>query len=283
MKRILITGVGSYVGMRVKRWLENYPDKYRVETISLRDPSWKDKKFTSYDVIFHVAGIAHVSTDPSMEDLYYAVNRDLTYEIALKAKAEGVRHFIFMSSIIVYGDGNGKTINHLTLPTPSNFYGKSKLQAEEAIRSIEDDKFRVAIIRAPMIYGKGNKGNYQKLSRIAQKTIVFPDFENERSMLHIDNLCEFVRHLVDFEDAGIYYPQNRDYVKTTTMCRLIAEMHGKKIRFTRVFNPLISLGISRLAIVNKVFGNLAYEKEMSNYKAEYCIRDFEESIKLTEL
>jgi UDP-glucose 4-epimerase len=137
----------------------------------MRDGSWKNHDFFQYDVVFHVAGIAHVSSDPKLEDLYYKVNRDLTVQTAAKAKAEGVSQFIFMSSIIVYGDGGTKkvVIDSNTVPNPSNFYGDSKLQAENGIKPMQTEEFNIAIIRPPMIYGNGSKGNYPRLARLAKK------------------------------------------------------------------------------------------------------------------
>jgi UDP-glucose 4-epimerase len=286
MKNILITGKNSYIGTSLENWLMREPDKYKVDTVDMKDGSWKEMDFSSYDVLFHVAGIAHVSSDPKMEDLYYKVNRDLTIETAEKAKAEGVKQFIFMSSIIVYGDSSSskRVIDRNTVPKPSNFYGNSKLQAEEGIKDLESDEFKIVVVRPPMIYGKGSKGNYPRLANMAKKIPVFPDIDNERSMLHIDNLCEFIKVMVDYEETGLYFPQNKEYVKTSELVKTIAEVHGKKIIMTKLFNPVLRLmfGIG-IGIVNKVFGNLVYEKSMSDYdKANYRIRDFRESIELTE-
>ncbi|MGE8204704.1 NAD-dependent epimerase/dehydratase family protein [Heyndrickxia sp. NPDC080065] len=284
MKKILITGANSYIGKSFEKWLENYPDRYIVDSISLRDDSWKEKDFSGYDIVLHLAGIAHVSTDPKMEDMYYKVNRDLTIEAAKKSKVEGVKQFIFMSSIIVYGDSSSskRVIDKHTVPTPSNFYGNSKLQAEEGIYPLESDEFRVVIIRPPMIYGKGSKGNYPKLAKAAQKLPVFPDIENERSMLHIDNLCEFIRLIIDNQDNGLFFPQNKEYVNTSEMVKLIADVHGKKIKLIKLFNPVLKVMGMKLGLINKVFGNLVYEQSMSNYKDNYRIRDLRKSIELTE-
>ncbi len=284
MKKILITGKNSYIGTSLENWLMREPDKYKVDTVSTRDDVWKEKDFSEFDVVFHVAGIAHVSSDPKMEDLYYKVNRDLTIETAEKAKAEGVTQFIFMSSIIVYGDSSSskRVIDRNTIPTPSNFYGNSKLQAEEGIRGLESDDFKLVVLRPPMIYGKGSKGNYPRLANMAKKIPVFPNIDNERSMLHIDNLCEFIKVMIDNEESGLFYPQNQEYVKTSEMVKLIAEVHGKKIILTKIFNPILKLMFG-IGVVNKVFGNLVYEQYMSDYdKANYRIRDFRESIELTE-
>ncbi|MBZ4663244.1 MAG: NAD-dependent epimerase [Caloramator sp.] len=286
MKKILITGANSYIGTSFEKWVSQWPDKYIVDTLDMKNQKWKEYDFSKYDVIFHVAGIAHISTDPKMEELYYKVNRDLTIETAKKAKAEGVKQFIFMSSIIVYGDSSHinhkRVIDKNTVPTPSNFYGRSKLQAEEGILPLQDDNFNVVVIRPPMIFGKGSKGNYPKLSKVARKLPMFPDIKNERSMLHIDNLCEFIRLMIDNNEKGIFYPQNKEYVGTSQLVKLIAEAHGKKVMLTKAFNPLLKLMGKKVRIINKVFGNLVYEKSMSEYKVEYRIRDLKEAVKITE-
>src|SRR5699024_3871046 len=107
MKRILITGVNSYVGNSFEEWVSDLRKSYSVTKISLRDGTWKELDLWEFDVVLHVAGIAHVSRDTKMEEAYYRVNRDLTVEVAEKAKIDGVKQFIFMSSIIVYGDAPG--------------------------------------------------------------------------------------------------------------------------------------------------------------------------------
>lgn len=287
MKNILITGANSYIGTSFEKWLSQWPDKYKVDTLDMKDGAWRDKDFSKYDVVFHVAGIAHVSTDPKLENLYYKVNRDLTIEAAKKAKIEGVKQFIFMSSIIVYGDsgkiGERKVVDKNTIPQPTNFYGRSKLQAEEGILPLQDENFNVVIIRPPMIYGKGSKGNYPKLAKLARILPVFPDIDNQRSMLHIDNLCEFIRLIIDNEEKGLFFPQNKEYVSTSELVKMIAEVYGKKVYLTKIFNPFIKIMGSNVGIINKVFGNLVYEKSMSDYdKGNYRIRTFRVSIELTE-
>jgi|SRR5690554_2854274 len=286
MKKILITGANSYIGISFEKWLAKYPDKYLVNTVDMIGDAWKKKDFSKYDVVFHVAGIAHSSSDPKMENLYYKVNRDLTIDTAKKAKAEGVRQFIFMSSIIVYGDsgeiGEKRVINKNTVPKLSNFYGDSKLQAEEGIRSLEDENFKIVILRPPMIYGKGSKGNYPKLAKAAKILPIFPDIDNQRSMLHIDNLCEFIRFMIDNDESGMFFPQNKEYVRTSEMVKLIAKVYRKKIKLVKIFNPIIKLLGLKFRLINKVFGNLVYDKSMSAYKADYQVRDFHKSIELTK-
>lgn len=281
MKKILITGKNSFVGTSFITWLDQYPEKYTIDSVSLRDDSWRELDFSRYDVVLHVAGIAHVSSSPKMKELYYKVNCDLTIETAKKAKSEGVKQFIFISSIKVYGDSVTE-IDKDTIPNPSDYYGSSKLKAEEGIKPLEDNNFIISIIRPPMIYGKNSKGNYPKLARAAQKLPIFPNIDNQRSMIHIDNLCEFIRLIIDNRESGTFYPQNREYVKTSEMVKIIAEVYGKKIRLTKLFNPLIILTVKKIDVINKMFGNLVYKKDMSNYKINYQIRELSETIELTE-
>lgn len=284
MKKILVTGNNSYVGNGLITWLSKYPNEYSFDTISLRGESWKNESFAGYDVVFHVAGIAHVSTNPKMEAQYYKINRDLTSAVARKAKKDKVQQFIFMSSIIVYGDSRSdkRVIKVDTVPTPSNFYGNSKLQAEEAIMPLNDDDFNVVIVRPPMIYGKDSKGNYPKLSKVAKKLPFFPNFENQRSMIHIDNLSEFIKLMIDNKESGLFFPQNKEYIKTSSMVKMIAETHGKNIRLTKLFNPIIKTMLGRVGIINKVFGNLVYERSMSEYKEQYRVKTMKETIVATE-
>ncbi len=287
MKRVLITGADSYIGCSVENWLKSSTSEYQIDTVDMKSDDWKEKDFSGYDSVFHVAGIAHVSADPKLEDLYLAVNRDLTIATAKKAKEDGVRQFIFMSSIIVYGNsakvGKEKWISADTKESPADFYGQSKLEAEQGLKPLESDTFKVAIIRPPMIYGKGSKGNYVKLSKLAKKIPFFPSVKNTRSMLHIDNLCEFVRLLIEYEECGTFYPQNKEHVTTGEMVKAIAQCNSRKMHLTKLFNPFLYLGGRFVGMINKVFGSMAYEKELSSHwDYAYCVVDFEESIKRTE-
>lgn len=287
MKKILITGTNSYIGSSFESWCSQFPDQYSIESIDMKTDSWKELSFKSYDAIFHVAGIAHVSSDPNLEALYYKVNRDLTIDVAKKAKSEGVKQFIFMSSIIVYGDSSvlnkKRVITVNTKPEPANFYGNSKLQAEEGIFKLQSTNFNVLALRPPMIYGKGSKGNYPKLAKMAQKLPIFPNVNNERSMLHIDNLCEFIRIVIENNEQGLFYPQNSEYVNTSELVKMISEIHGKNMILTKLFNPLLTLMGTKVGAVNKAFGSLVYEKSMSEYKENYRVRDLRASIVETEV
>lgn len=290
MKKILITGANSYIGMSFEKYInDNYPNDYVVDTVDMIDGSWRNKDFSGYDSVFHVAGIAHSDNgkiSAEKEKLYRSVNTDLSVEAAKKAKADGVKQFIFMSSAIVYGDsapiGNSKVITKDTPVNPANCYGDSKVQAENGIKPLGDDNYKVVILRPPMIYGKGSKGNYPLLAKIALKTRVFPMVDNQRSMLYIENLCEFVRLMVENDEQGTFWPQNGEYSNTSELVRLIAEAHGKKVRLVKGFGWALKIMSKVTGLVNKAFGSLSYEAGMSEYKQNYRKITLTESINFTE-
>ena len=281
-KKILITGANSYIGMSFEKWLSQWPDEYNVETVDMLDGSWRAKSFAGYDVVFHVAGIAHVSADPSKEDLYYKINRDLAIETAEKAKAEEVKQFIFMSSMIVYGKdepaGSQKIITFETQPSPSDFYGRSKFEADLAIQKMADDNFAVSIMRPPVIYGPGCKGNFPRLLNLAKKTFVFPNITNLRSMLYIDNFCEFLRIVINQTKTGIFFPQNIEYVSTKDVIVEYRKQTGKSTVLLPFPSFLVSL-MSGIDVFNKAFGTKVYDKNMSQFDLGYNVVDFETSIK----
>ena len=290
MKKILITGAGSFIGTAFEKYIKNnFADRYTVDTVDMIDGTWREKDFSGYDSVFHVAGIAHLDIGKVSEEckaFYYKINTDLTIETAKKAKSDGVKQFIFMSSAIVYGDsapiGKKKVITKDTPVDPSNFYGDSKVQAENGILPLQDDKFNVVILRSPMIYGKGCKGNYPTLAELALKLPVFPYVQNERSMLYIGNLVEFIRLIVENEEYGVFWPQNSEYSNTSDIVKRIAAAHGKKIRTVKGFSWMLRILSHFTGSVNKAFGNLSYDSELSMYKENYNLYSLEESIKETE-
>lgn len=289
MKKILITGAGSYIGTSFARYLAQWPEKYQVDTVDMLDEGWRDTSFAGYDAVYHVAGIAHSDSGPISRErarFYYRVNTELTVETARKAKSDGAKQFIFMSSAIVYGQsaaiGKEKMITRETAPNPANAYGDSKLQAEKGILPLQDDTFKVVILRPPMVYGRGSKGNYPILSELARKLPVFPQVNNRRSMIYIENLLEFVRLMVENEEQGIFWPQNEEYSNTSRLVALIASAHGKKMVLVPGFSWALKLLSHVTGLVNKAFGSLCYDRELSWYKQPYCIKTLKESIEETE-
>ena len=296
--KVLVVGAGSYIGETFKDYaFQHYPN-IEVETVGTMNGEWKDIDFSNYDTIYDVAGIAHAdvgNVSDEVKEKYYAVNTDLTLEICKKAKENNKdkkTQFIFMSSAIIYGDsapyGKEKMIDEDTVPAPANFYGDSKWQADKGVRSLSSSNFNVAVLRPPMIYGKGSKGNYPTLAKLARKLPIFPDVDNERSMLYVGNLCEFLCQLMLSGEGGIYFPQNAEYTKTSEMVKEIrAVAGGKKIVETKALNPAVKVGQKVPGkiggLVDKAFGNLTYDQKLSTYEGiEYQRCTLSESIEKTE-
>ncbi|MCI9072832.1 MAG: hypothetical protein HFH80_08540, partial [Lachnospiraceae bacterium] len=167
--------------------------------------------------------------------------------------------------------------------------------SEEELRRLERESgtggkvsggMQVAILRLPMVYGRGSRGNYPLLAKLADRLSFFPNVHNQRSMIYIENLCEFLRQRIEEGRGGLYFPQNPAYTSTSQMVREIAAAHGKKLRLLKALNPLVALA-SRMpgrvgALTNKAFGNLIYDREMSGDMEAYCLYGLEESIRRTE-
>ncbi|KAF1303527.1 NAD-dependent epimerase/dehydratase family protein [Enterococcus sp. JM9B] len=287
MKRILITGANSYIGTSFETYMQQFGDDYQIDTIDLKDGSWKEKDFSGYDSIIHLAAIVHVKE--KNEELYYQVNRDLAVETAKKAKDEGVSQFIFFSSMSIFGVDTG-VISKETMPQPKTPYGKSKLAAEKLLGELDSPKFKVCILRPPMIYGPNTVGNYPRLARLAKKSPIFPKVKNQRSMLYINNLALFLKLMVDSQLSGTFHPQNKEYVNTSDMVEKIAEINNKKIRIIPGLDGLIQFLSKQINVFNKVFGTLVYDREMKGYpgsiiqkfQLSYQDKNFEKSIKATE-
>lgn len=277
MKRVLITGQHSYIGTSFERYIHKYCPRWQVDSISVHGDDWKQADFGRYDAVLHVAGKAHADVGTVSDEVkreYYRVNCDLAKEVAEAAKAAGVRQFIYPGSMIIYGEsapcGKQKMIAADTKPHPANFYGDSKWQADAAVRKLESDTFHVAVLRLPMVYGPGSRGNYPLLAKIAKWSPVFPAVQNSRSMIYIENLCELIREIIEQEDGGIFYPQNEEYVSTAELVEAVAHASGKRIRLLPVLNPLVRIAgrmpgkIGRLS--GKAFGSFTYEKSLSEYR-----------------
>ena len=287
--RILITGAGSYVGTSVEKWLAQWPDQYSIDTLDMKQNTWRRHDFSMYDVVFHVAGIAHADVghvSDAGQKLYYRVNTDLAVETAQKAKSAGVQQFIFMSSMIIYSGCKENKITKDTKPQPLNFYGDSKWQADQTIRELADDNFKVVILRPPTIYGRGSKGNYSQLVKLATKLPVFPIVKNQRSMLYIENLAQFVKLMIDNEESGVFFPQNGEYTNTSEMVRLIAAAKEHQIVMIPGMNWLVKL-MMRIpgkigTLTEKAFGDSMYDMRMSDYRVDYRKYGLEASIKRIE-
>lgn len=274
MKTIMITGADGYIGTALTNWLQK--EEYHVVGVDTRQVKPEEIDMSGCDVVVHVAGIAHQKETKENAHLYYEINRDYAVKTALNARRSGVKQFIVLSSMSVYGKTTGR-ITKKTVPAPNSHYGRSKYQADLRFKKMQSDAFKVCILRPPMVYGKGCKGNYQTLRKLALLTPVFPAWKNKRSMIYIDNLCGFIENLIREEQSGLFFPQNKEYVCTADMVRRIAEEHGKKVKLLKVLNPFVRIRF--LPYRDKVFGSLIYDCSEDRCSAA---GDFEETIRKTE-
>ena len=285
MISVRITGGSGFIAGAVRARLEAFPDRYRVGCVSLRGGGWRDSGFSGWDCVVHTAGIAHVKADPALAPEYMRVNRDLTLEAARRAKADGARQFIFLSSVIVYGDpspaGERFLIGPDTPPAPANAYGRSKLEAEEGLRALEDERFRVAVLRLPMVFGRGCKGNYNALAALARRSPVFPRFENRRGVVYVENLAEFIRRRVDAGDGGLFFPQD-EIASTAGLAALVARAHGRRMILLRALNPAVRL-LGRRGMVRRAFGDMAVDPALAAPDDGWRRFDLESSIRKTEI
>lgn len=298
LKRVLIIGANSYIGTSFKKYIENLHEKeLMLDRISARNEEWKLHDFSGYDVVLHLSGIVHRKEKKTETADYYRVNRDLAYNVAKKAKESKVGQFIFMSTAAVYGS-NVSVITKDTIPCPNTHYGMAKLEAEQEIIDLHSSDYKVAIIRPPMVYGYGCKGNFKRLLLLAKITPIFPNIQNKRSMIYIDNLCEFISLLIEYEEWGYFHPQNAEYVCTSDIVKVIRESLGRKIYFTKALNWCIQSLLNRIGMVRKIFGDLYYEleedheieifkidvkdkKEIKFEQSKYQVIDFKESVRMS--
>ena len=254
MKKILITGSNSYVGTNVEKWLMKEPDKYYVETLDMKDPNWKEFDFSKFDVVFHVAGIAHIKETKKNHDLFFKINSDLVIDTANIAKKHAIKQFIFMSSMSVYGIVCGE-IKRDNVENPVSSYGKSKLDAENKLKDLEDDTFKITILRPPLIYGRYCPGNFSKLAKFALINPFYPKIENKRSIIYIDNFSNYVRILIDKSLPGVFHPQNNRYVSTNEIISSIRNLKNRKIFISKAFNWTLAVNKK---LSRKIYGSLYY-------------------------
>ena len=282
MKKILIIGKNSFIGESFIKSINEHKNNYEVKSISIRDESWRNENFQGFDTVIHLAALVHQSEKKANYEEYDKVNHQLAVDIAKKARESGVKQFIFLSSMSVYG----LNVGHIILNTPTNprsFYAKSKLAAEKSLQQLETSNYQVSIIRPPMVYGSGDKGNYNALRKIALHAHIFPDINNQRSAIYVGNLCEFLRIVIENKLDGILFPQNSEYMRTTDTVSLIAKSNLGKI-YNSKFLGLTIKPLMFSSIVQKAFGSLTYDPNLPGgpNTMNYNKVNFEESIRQTE-
>lgn len=278
MTKILITGKSGYISNELAIYFKKI--KMDVDVISVRNLSESQIDLSSYDVVIHAAALVHQKKQKSIEE-YYKVNRDLTADLANMCKKNGVKHFIFFSTMNVFGVQKGE-IKQSTSKKPITHYGKSKLAAEDLLIKKFSSDFTLSIIRPPMVYGKKCKGNYNSLSKLAKLTPVFPNLNNKRSVLYIENLCFSLEDIILNNKKGFFHPQNKEKVSGFEIIKQIRSEYGKNTYEVNFFNPIISFLCKKSSVFQKVFGDLTYSNDLSKHNIQKFIR-FDESISKTEV
>jgi len=260
MKRVLIFGKNSYIGNCLAEHLSRQSERY---VASVFDSHIQPKKndFIGYDALVYVAGVAHIKETNKSKASYYIVNRDLAHEVALIAKSAALPHFIYLSSMSVYGLTKG----HITINTPENpntHYGRSKWEAERLINGLADERFTVTILRPPMVYGPNCKGNYRHLGNLAARVPIFPDWRNERSVVSVFSLCDSIERAIEDIRGGLLFPQDREYMDTSRTMVVLADSMGKRLRLSKKLTVLVPLlmRISRRA--RRMLSSLTYDRQL---------------------
>ncbi|MCS5348547.1 NAD-dependent epimerase/dehydratase family protein [Staphylococcus aureus] len=262
-KNILITGMHGYIGNALKNKLTE--QGHRVNQINVRNQLWKSTSFRDYDVLIHTAALVHNNTPKARLSDYMQVNMLLTKQLAQKAKDEGIKQFIFMSTMAVYGkEGNVGKIDEIGAQTPikpTTNYGISKMFAEQALLEMVSDTFKVAIVRPPMIYGPHCPGNFQRLMRLSQLLPIIPVIKNQRSALYIKHLTAFIDQLISLEVTGVYHPQDSFYFDTSAVMHEIRHQTHRKTVLIHM-PSMLNKYFNKLSVFRKLFGNLTYSNTL---------------------
>lgn len=273
--KIAIVGKTSYIATQLCRYLSQKKDVEKVVQISARQFDPSELRADCFDSVVFASGIVKLKQGETPQ-LFYQVNRDFAVQVAQSAKNANVKQFVYLSSMAVYGAKFGRV--HVDAPHKSQKdYGRSKAQAEVELRKLETEDFRIALVRPPMVYGKGAKGNYFRILSASEKLPIFPRFQNKISMIYIENLCEFLYQTIARGMSGALCPQNNDYVCVSDMVQKYNASIGKPKHMVSVFNLGIRL-MRHFGIFRKVFGDLYYDLQDSNYGFDYQVCGYEESI-----
>ncbi len=286
MKRVIITGKNGYIANNLKRWIEGKNDGISAVLLDMRSPSWKEFEFAPEDVIVHAAALVHKDEGETAYSKYEAVNVKLTEELASCVKKVGCKYFLFISTEAVYGIRpscfKATEITGQTPLKPYTKYGITKLAAEEVLTGLEDDDFKVGIVRSPFVYGPDCPGNYKTLRKLTLRVKICPKLKNKKSMIYIDNLCEFMYKLINDEKKGIFTPQNKTFITTCEIAREIARSNGIRIFESGLLNPFVVIASLAVGKIATAFSNEYYSEDISSFELDYNVVDAKESVSLCE-
>ena len=272
--KVLIAGSSGFVG---SYFINKYKNKYEIKTFSFLKDDINSLDCSDVDVVFHLSALVHQMGGSSSEE-YERVNVIQTLQLAKKAKESCVKHFVFMSTVAVYGIETG-VMNEKSDYTPITEYGKSKLRAEIELQKLENKNFKVSIIRPPIVYGKNAPGNMKSLLKLINKVPLLPfgNIKNKRSMVYIGNLCHLVDEVITQEKSGIFLASDDEAISTSRLIELIAKNLDKKIYLVKIpfFESLLK--IFKPSFHKRLYGSLEIDnsitKEKLNLKNPYSVED----------
>lgn len=288
---ILIIGSDSFIAQRFISSLKDLD----VKCISRTNSCFQNEKifpdlfsipgseFVDRDIVFNFAAIVH-RPEIKDESTYNEVNYKLAILNAQKAKNAGIKLFTQMSTIAVYGNASEISIN--TPCNPQNPYGVSKLKADEALLAMQDENFKVAIVRPPMVYGGGRApGNMMRLIKLADKEIPLPfkGIDNKRDFINVNNLIQYLAIIAEKQLSGIHLISDHEPVSTEYLLKVIAANLDKKVPLFKI--PDFGLKLLKNVRPNefdKLFGTLRvettfpYESLINRYSVEDGIREMVE-------
>jgi len=263
MNKILLTGSNGYLG---SYFLSQYQNKYTFEKFSLLNQKLKDINFNNIDAVLHCAALVHQKVEYSYEK-YYEINVDYPLKLIKLAKENGVKQFVFISTVAVYGEDE-KKLDENTICNPTTPYGKSKLEAEKGLLNLNDDSFIVSIIRPPMIYGKNAPGNIDSLIKLVKKLPILPlgKIENKRSFISIQNLCYLINEVITQQKAGIFLASDDEPLSTSKLIKLISKNLDKKIYLIKIpfFESLLK--IVKPSFHKRLYGSLEVDNSITKQK-----------------
>ena len=284
---ILITGKESYIGEHIRSHLES--SGYDVCVVDTVSDDWKQVDYSQFQCVVHVAANVHQNAKDASEDLFVRVNSDLPVYIAELAKQNGVKQYILLSTMGVYGKTKSlsfeeSVIDSHTVPCAVGGYGGSKLNAERRLSELQDEYFHLAFVRPPNVYGPGCRGNYISLfKKLALMLLICPCAYTEirQSMLYIDNLSELIRLIIKNESDGVFLPQDEIAPNTVELVSMIRDIYGRKTINSKLLGQLVK-SFSSTNLVKKIFGSIQYDYQSSNaFDYQYQIVSFEEGINRT--
>lgn len=286
--RVLITGASGFLGRALSRRLR--ADGFTVTALSRNAPvalgeSWvkvgqyedADSLLKGQDCVLHLAARVHVMADEDGDSLavYRAANVDLTVHLAQKAAQEGVKRFVFISSVKVHGEESSadRPFSAADPLEPKDPYGISKSEAEQALRLIaKHTGMEVVIIRPPLVYGPGVGANFGSLLRAVVRGLPLPlgAIYNRRSLVGLDNLVDLIVTCATHPKAAgqAFLVSDDEDLSTPDLIRRIAAATGRPVRLFSVHIVLLSLLgklFGRSAAVKRLCGNL--QVDIANTKA----------------